>query len=66
MPEGILKADWFAKQRQRRAAVALAIVDRCARAAHGAARQRASSGAQALITAAAAAAWHLPRAPARA
>jgi hypothetical protein len=27
-PEGILKADWFLKQRQRRAAVALAFVER--------------------------------------
>jgi len=27
-PEGILKADWFSKQRQRRAAVALAFVER--------------------------------------
>lgn len=31
VPDGILKADWFLKQRQRRAAVALAFVDRCAR-----------------------------------
>jgi hypothetical protein len=41
-PEGILKADWILKHRQRRAAVAVALVDRCGppRLVHGAMQPR--------------------------